>query len=180
MKVLGIDTSGMSASAAVLTASTLGIAAATEPRAHARVLPDLIVAAARDAGSDVDAVTHVAVARGPGMFTGMRVGLVAAQMYAMARGLDLAGVSTLQACAHRVLARHSPDRTFAVAVDARRREVFLQAFGPAAEPIGPVTAVPVNEVSAAADALDAVLFVDASMPDVQEAGVPLDLSLIHI
>ncbi len=128
MIVLAIDTSGASASAAVLGDGIAGMAGSTRPRAHARVLAGLIDDAASQAGLSRDAFTHVAAARGPGLFTGMRVGLVTAQMIALALGLPLVGVSSLAAAARRVQERERPTADFAVLLDARRQEVFAQAF----------------------------------------------------
>lgn len=130
MIILAIDTAGATASAAVLTPDSSGVATSDAPRAHARVLPSLIDAAAESAGVPLAQVTHVAVSRGPGLFTGMRVGLVTAQMFALARGLPMAGVSSLDAAAHRVVEQQRPAGGFAILLDARRREVFAQLFGP--------------------------------------------------
>jgi tRNA threonylcarbamoyladenosine biosynthesis protein TsaB len=128
--ILAVDTGGASASAAVLGDGAAGIAVSTRPRAHAQVLPGLIEEAAERAGLPRDAITHVAAARGPGLFTGMRVGLVTAQMVALALELPVVGVSSLAAAALRVQQRQRPDAAFAVLLDARRREVFAQVFGP--------------------------------------------------
>jgi tRNA threonylcarbamoyladenosine biosynthesis protein TsaB len=128
--VLAIDTAGATASAAVLAPDASGVATSEAPRAHARVLPSLIDAAAESAGVPLPQVTHVAVSRGPGLFTGMRVGLVTAQMFALARDLPVAGVSSLDAAARRVVEQQRPAADFAILLDARRREVFAQVFGP--------------------------------------------------
>lgn len=135
MIVLGIDTSGAGSSAAMLGPHGAVMATADVPRGHARVLPGLIESVAEQSAVALADVTHVAVARGPGLFTGMRVGLVTAQMVALARGLPVAGVSTLDALARRVVARTGGGAPFAVLIDARRREVFAQAFDGAGQPV---------------------------------------------
>ena len=135
MIVLALDTAGATASAAVLGPDGLGLATSDEPRAHARVLPALVDEAAAAAGVPLAGVTHVAVSRGPGLFTGLRVGLVTAQMFAMAGDLPVAGVSSLAAAARRVVQQQRPAGDFAVLLDARRREVFAQVFGPGGAPL---------------------------------------------
>lgn len=147
MIVLGIDTSGPASSAAVVTAAGAWCACAEEPRSHGRVLPALIESACAQAGMALTDVTHVAVARGPGLFTGMRVGLVSGQMLAMARGLPIAGVSTLEAAAHRVVVAEGPADPFWVLIDARRREVFAQSFDPAGRPIAQPHPLPAPQAS---------------------------------
>jgi tRNA threonylcarbamoyladenosine biosynthesis protein TsaB len=68
----------------------------------------------------------IAVGRGPGSFTGVRIGLATAAALADAASIALAGVSTLDALLHL-----NPPGTVVV-VDARRREVF--AAGPGLQP----------------------------------------------
>lgn len=124
MIVLGIDTSGRYPSAAIHRSGQTTVATTSQLRAHASALPALIEQAAAEADVRVSDVTAVAVARGPGLFTGMRVGLVTASVFGWAADVPVVGVSTLAAVAHRV---HC-DRPFEVALDARRREVFVQLF----------------------------------------------------
>jgi tRNA threonylcarbamoyladenosine biosynthesis protein TsaB len=133
--ILAIDTGAATASAAVLGDGDAAVALSTRPRAHAQVLPALIEEAVVRAGLSRDAITHVAAARGPGLFTGMRVGLVTAQMIGLARDLPVAGISSLAAAALRVQQHHRPTTPYAVLLDARRREVFAQVFDPDAAPV---------------------------------------------
>jgi len=71
-----------------------------------------------------------AVANGPGSFTGIRVGLAAAQGWARAFGRLVRGVSVLEAMVEEA----QPETELAVPVlDARRGEFFLQAFRRSAE-----------------------------------------------
>ena len=62
-----------------------------------------------------------AAARGPGSFTGLRVGLAAMEAFAAAHGKPGAGVSTLEALAWKAEVR---DRWIAPVIDARRGEVY--------------------------------------------------------
>lgn len=139
MIVLGIDTSGRYPSAAISHDGRTTVATTPELRAHASALPALIEQACADAGVGIPDVTAIAVARGPGLFTGMRVGLVTASVFGWAADIPVVGVSTLVAVAHRV----SCDRDFEVAIDARRREVFVQRFRADGMSVTePTTAVP--------------------------------------
>jgi tRNA threonylcarbamoyladenosine biosynthesis protein TsaB len=81
------------------------------------VLEDLD-ALLRQAGAHTREVGALAVGTGPGSFTGVRVGLATARGLALALGVPVAGVSTLDA-----LAAGAPGAL--PVIDARRREVFV-------------------------------------------------------
>ena len=66
-----------------------------------------------------------AVTVGPGHFTGLRVGLAAAQGLALAWGRPLAGVTTLEAVAASVPAG---DRPLVVALESKREDLYVQVF----------------------------------------------------
>ncbi len=77
-----------------------------------------------------DDLEGIAVTRGPGTFTGVRIGLAAAKGLALALHIPIIGVTTLEA-----VARHSFDvltgddmGKIAVAHDARRSEIYWQIF----------------------------------------------------
>jgi tRNA threonylcarbamoyladenosine biosynthesis protein TsaB len=69
------------------------------PRRHTVELMPRLVAALEQLGLNADHLSAVAVTRGPGSFTGLRVGLAVAKGLAMARGLPLVGVPTLDVVA---------------------------------------------------------------------------------
>lgn len=70
-----------------------------------------------------DDLTHIACTVGPGSFTGLRVGLAAARGLALATGLPATGVGVLEAMAHPV------ECPVAVAMDAKRGEMWLAVLG---------------------------------------------------
>ncbi len=70
-------------------------------------------------------VELVAVTAGPGSFTGLRVGMATAKVFAYAAGAEILGIDTLQA-----IARRAPEdiEGLSVAVDAQRGEVVARSF----------------------------------------------------
>jgi tRNA threonylcarbamoyladenosine biosynthesis protein TsaB len=88
------------------------------------VVDDVLAAAGRARG-DLDAV---AVCRGPGSFTGVRIGVATAKGMAWSLDCALYAVSTLEAMAGAMLAAN-PDHDWAAPVlDARRGEVFAAVY----------------------------------------------------
>lgn len=88
------------------------------PRAHAEELAPLLRAALACGDPDL-----IAAGRGPGAFTGLRVGLVAGQTLAWARNIAAAGVCSLD-----VIARQFELADGWTVLDARRGEVFLAPY----------------------------------------------------
>jgi tRNA threonylcarbamoyladenosine biosynthesis protein TsaB len=128
MRILGLDTSTRSGSVALVEdgriRAELNVAG---PLDHSeRLLPsvDFLLDRLGLAVNDLDAV---AVTRGPGSFTGVRVGLATAAGLARAAGIPAAGVPTLEALAH---ATPPPEagRWICTWIDAGRREIYAAAF----------------------------------------------------
>ena len=92
---------------------------------HAEVLMPAIDYVCRQAGVAASDIEAVAVDNGPGLFTGLRVGMATAHAIAAARGIPAVGVSSLDALAHPQ--RRRPGLVAAV-VDARRKEVFWALY----------------------------------------------------
>jgi tRNA threonylcarbamoyladenosine biosynthesis protein TsaB len=120
--ILALDTSGGELLACVLDDDLGLLRGAAEPgrRHQERVLSlveDLL-------DGDRDHLGAVAVARGPGSQTGLRVGLATAEGIAFARRAAIVPVSSLAVAAHRV----SVDGAVVAVVSAGRSNVYAQAF----------------------------------------------------
>src|SRR5919107_4525311 len=114
MLILAFDTAtDVATSALVADGEVLG-----ERVSRAATLLEDVDALLRQAGAHTREVEALAVGIGPGSFTGVRIGLSTARGLALALGVPVAGVSTLDA-----LAAGTP-RAVPV-IDARRREVFV-------------------------------------------------------
>jgi len=90
-----------------------------DPLAHGEILPQLVAHVL----ATENTIDVVAVGMGPGPFTGLRVGIAFAQSFATARQIPWHGVDSLQA-----LAWMQGEPEFVVAIDARRREFFVQHY----------------------------------------------------
>lgn len=123
MIVLGLDTCLAACSAAVLQdGQVLAHAAETMARGHQERLAPMVQRVMAEAGVGFAALARIGVTVGPGSFTGLRVGLAFAKGLGAALDRPVAGVGVLEA-----LAAEAEGLVFA-AVDARRDQVYLQAF----------------------------------------------------
>jgi tRNA threonylcarbamoyladenosine biosynthesis protein TsaB len=129
MKVLAIETSGVTGSAALLEETNV-VAECRLDSSHrsAQSLLPAIDSQLKSAGWLPGDIQLVAVAQGPGSFTGLRVGVTAGKTLAYAVGAQLIGVNTLRIIAHQ--APRDPQRVNAV-IDAHRGQVFSAFFSAA-------------------------------------------------
>ena len=122
--ILGIETSSTLCSVCFWSRGKL-LASAEEDIGfgHASVFFSLLGRLEKEASCTLQDITHVAVTRGPGSFTGIRVGLSIAKGFAFAGNLPLLGLTTFE------VARHSLafDGPTCVALDTKRQD-FYAAF----------------------------------------------------
>jgi tRNA threonylcarbamoyladenosine biosynthesis protein TsaB len=98
------------------------------PRAHAVEFLPTIDAMCRRHKVRPGQVGRVYVSSGPGSFTGLRIGVTAARMFALAHGTKLVAVPTLEATAQNAAQHPTPTEEVAVVLDAKRRRVYAAAF----------------------------------------------------
>ncbi|HEV2766923.1 MAG TPA: tRNA (adenosine(37)-N6)-threonylcarbamoyltransferase complex dimerization subunit type 1 TsaB [Acidimicrobiales bacterium] len=122
MLILGIETATPQVGCALgAHEGVLASFHAAKGRRHAETLAPAIEFICRQARVDLDDVGAVAADVGPGLFTGLRVGVVTAKALAMALRVPVVGVSSLDLLAFPVRWSH---RRIVSVVDARRGEVF--------------------------------------------------------
>lgn len=126
MLILGIETA--TEQVGVALGGHEGVIATFEVargRRHAEILTPAIEFVSRQAGIGLDEIGCVAVDVGPGLFTGMRVGLSTAKALALALRVPMIGISSLDLLAFPC--RHT-DRVVVPVIDARKSEVFWAMY----------------------------------------------------
>jgi tRNA threonylcarbamoyladenosine biosynthesis protein TsaB len=142
MLILAFDTALETCSAALLRGGRV-LSARSEPlaRGHQERIAPLVDELAREAGIAFLEVDRIGVTCGPGSFTGLRVGLAFAKGLGFALGRPVVGIGTLQALAA------GTDGPAAAVIDARRDQVYVQAFRDG-EPLTPPEALSIEDAAA--------------------------------
>ena len=170
MQILAFDTATATCSAALWRDGAVEARRfEAMQRGQAEALMPMLNAVLVSAEATYEELDLIAVTVGPGAFTGLRIGLAAARGLALATGAPCLGVTTLEAVAHGVAAAERSDATLLVALDAKRADLYAQAFDPdldpladavATMPVGLATLLPPGPVvvvgDAAATAVDAL------------------------
>jgi len=124
--ILGIETATERVSVAIGGhEGVLGLFEIDRGRRHAETLVPAIEFLCRQADITLEEFGCVAVDVGPGLFTGMRVGIATGKALAQALRIPMIGVSSLDLLAFPL--RHT-DKTIAAVVDARRGELFYAFY----------------------------------------------------
>lgn len=136
---LAIDTSTSRTSVAIIEdGSILWSGHRDGATEHGPALPSLVQEAIKGF-----AIDEVVVGMGPGPFTGLRVGIAFAQSFALARGISVRGVCSLDAIAAQV-----EEKEFIVTVDARRKEVYWARYKDAVRVGEPAVSFPADVTGA--------------------------------
>jgi tRNA threonylcarbamoyladenosine biosynthesis protein TsaB len=121
--ILALDTTTRGGSVAVADGDRmLAVLSGDESRTHGERLPGELARALDQAGVTRERIDLLAVATGPGAFTGLRIGLAAMQGLAMTLNKPVAGVSALDALAEQVT--DADVELILPWMDAQRGDVF--------------------------------------------------------
>lgn len=126
MKILAIDSSGLVASAALLEDGVL-IAEYTldYKKTHSQTLLPMIDEIVRMTEQELSTIDAVAVAKGPGSFTGLRIGAATAKGLALVLKKPVVGVPTVDALAYNL---YGTQRLICPLMDARRGQVYTGLY----------------------------------------------------
>ncbi|HIC46825.1 MAG TPA: tRNA (adenosine(37)-N6)-threonylcarbamoyltransferase complex dimerization subunit type 1 TsaB [Methylophaga aminisulfidivorans] len=127
MNILALDTCTEMCSVAILKNGELFEQSLLTQRGHSEKILGMLDEILSQADCRLADMDCIAFGRGPGSFTGVRVGVSVAQGIAFAAKLPVVPVSTLAAVAQRAIDEHGADH-IAVAMDARMQEVYSAIY----------------------------------------------------
>lgn len=127
MLILALESSAKAASCALCDDETL-LAQSFQNLGltHSRTLLPMVEDMLKNGGTALDEVEVIAVAAGPGSFTGLRIGVAAAKGLAWAKNLPCAGCSSLESTAWGLA--HLEGQEICCVMDARRSQVYRARF----------------------------------------------------
>ena len=126
MKILGLDSSGIVASVAIVEDENL-IAEYTVnyKKTHSQTLLPMLDELAKMTELDLDTIDAIAVAAGPGSFTGLRIGSATAKGLGLALKKPLVEIPTVDALAYNL---YDANALICPIMDARRSQVYTGIY----------------------------------------------------
>lgn len=147
MKIVGIDSSGLVASVALVCDGVLvGEYTINNKKTHSQTLLPMLEAMLTMAEVDISEIDAVAVAAGPGSFTGLRIGASTAKGLAGALNIPIVPVPTLVGLAANFMNRES---LVCPLMDARRNQAYFGIYECGEKEIKPMceeAALPIEEI----------------------------------
>lgn len=126
MRVLAIDSSGLTATVAVVEdTQTIAEYTVNYKKTHSQTLLPMIAEMAKMIELDLDSIDAIAVAGGPGSFTGLRIGSATAKGLGLALDKPLIHVPTVDALAYNV---YGCGDIICPIMDARRSQVYTGLY----------------------------------------------------
>ncbi|MCK8491358.1 tRNA (adenosine(37)-N6)-threonylcarbamoyltransferase complex dimerization subunit type 1 TsaB [Spirosoma sp. RP8] len=148
MLILSLDTSTAACSVALHKDGTLlGCYELFTERTSAAMLTTLIDNVVAQAGFSLSQLDAVAVAKGPGSYTGLRIGVSTAKGLCFALDKPLLAINTLAGMAEQLRAYYSSDYLLCPMIDARRMEVYCALFSTSGQEVAPTSAHIIDEQS---------------------------------
>lgn len=126
MKLLALDSSGLVASAAIIEDGILTAEFTINyKKTHSQTLLPMLDEIKRITGLDMKTIDVVAVAAGPGSFTGLRIGSATAKGIALALDIPIIPVPTVDALAYNL---YGTEKIICPIMDARRNQVYTGLY----------------------------------------------------
>lgn len=127
IRILAIETSTDACSVAIWNHGEIVARSKLCPREHAKFVLPMVKQVMIDSGLQLHQFDVLAFGRGPGSFTGIRIGIGIAQGLALGADLPMLGISTLKTMAQSAWSLSREKRVLA-SIDARRGEIYLGQF----------------------------------------------------
>ena len=126
-KILALDTATENCSVALQVDDKVYVRSEVAPRDHTKKILPMVDEVLKEAGLTLADLAALAFGRGPGSFTGVRIGIGIAQGLAFGADLPMIGVSTLEAMAQGSYRKQGTEHV-ACAIDARMSEIYWGRF----------------------------------------------------
>lgn len=127
LRILAIDTATESCSVAVWNEGVVASRFEISPREHTQKILPMVKSALEEANITLQSLDVLAFGRGPGSFTGVRIGVGVAQGIALGAELPMIGISSLATMAEGVF-RTTGIKQVLVAIDARMGEIYCAQY----------------------------------------------------
>ena len=147
MRILALDSSGLVASAAVLEEEqTIAEYTVNYKKTHSQTLLPMVDEIARMIELDLKTLDAIAVAAGPGSFTGLRIGSATAKGLGLALDIPLIHIPTLEGLAYNM---YGVSELVCPLMDARRKQVYtgIYSFEGGFSTVMDQCAIPVSELA---------------------------------
>lgn len=126
MRVLAIDSSGIVASVAIVEDDrVLAEFSSNDKKTHSQTLLSMIDSMKKLLSLDLSTIDAIVAAKGPGSFTGLRIGVSTAKALAMALNVKIVGVPTVDALAYQIF---DSEALICPMMDARRNQVYTGLY----------------------------------------------------
>ncbi len=126
MKILGIDTSGLVGTVAISDGDLLTAQFSVQYKTtHSEILMPMLDDIARKINLDLKSIDAIAIAEGPGSFTGLRIGSATAKGLALALDKPIIAVPTVDALAYNL---YGNEKIICPMMDARRSQVYTGIY----------------------------------------------------
>lgn len=126
MKILGLDSSGLVASVAIVEDSVLlGEYTVNYKKTHSQTLLPMLDEVARMIELDLETVDAIAIAGGPGSFTGLRIGSATAKGLGLALNKPIVNIPTVDALAYNLVGHRD---IICPLMDARRNQTYTGLY----------------------------------------------------
>lgn len=126
MRVLALDSSGMTASVAIVEDKiVIGEYSVTHKKTHSQTLLPMLDEVVKMTETDLKEIDAIAIAAGPGSFTGLRIGSATAKGLAQGLSKPVIEIPTLEAMAYQIF---SGEELLCPMMDARRNQVFTGLY----------------------------------------------------
>lgn len=184
MKIIGLDSSGLTASVAIVEDDTLvAVYSVNYKKTHSQTLVPMLDEISKMTELDLATVDAIAIAKGPGSFTGLRIGSATAKGLGLALNIPIVEIPTTDGMAFNF---YGSDKLICPLMDARREQVYTGLYeflrteaGYELNTILPATALPIEDIVEKVNELNReVIFLGDGVP-VYRSKIDESIKVLH-